>query len=529
MHRNGATASRGFTLICGSTTLKLKRLRRASPLPSWQRSSATPPRGIQFAARADSCARRDRPSQSGWSGFNPRTAYGTVGGRQEGGDGQPGTYCRERALPSRTESCKPYEVRLPFRPPTAACKGHSGGRLSTLMGWNWEQGRLEYFQFDELRKVARYGAAHDLRMANRHDLEVAVGLSFPPHDDAYRPWRNYGRLFQIAMVATPQGRHESRLTRLGELLSKDGQVTTDDYLHFLARATTQPSPALSRWDHTARLRYPLLFALRFILARATQGHPVTDIAEIVNGYIQSDFRGDEKQEDFIPILGIGTERERRTDGIRQSSESIKVLAQLSYLTATPREVTVSLVPSDAADLFDDLSPVLGQPLADGAEEINRRAELFLSARSDADVETDYPHTALDPVGEAGFDRAFNEGRRVRHTHVSIERNRIIRDMFFKQNPEHSCDFCGMETRLTYPWTDRLLEIHHLLPLCSGARTTKDGTLLEDLVANCPSCHRAVHRYYDNYLTSKERIDFDDANEARSVYERAKNKYNGWRT
>lgn len=399
------------------------------------------------------------------------------------------------------------------------------------MGWNWEQGRLEYFQFDELRKVARFGAANDLRTANRHDLKAAVGLPFLPDNDAYPPWRNYARLFQIAMIATPQGRG-SRLTRLGELLSKDGQVTTDDYLHFLARATTQPSPALREWDewgHTAPLRYPLLFVLRFILARATQGDAVTDIADIVSSYMRSGFRGDERQEDFISILGTGTEHGRRTGAMRQPSESIKVLAQLSYLTATSRQITVSLVPTDAADLFDDLSPVLGQPLADRTDEIDRRAELFLSARSDADVETDYPHTALDPVGEAGFDRTFKEGRRVRHTHVSIERNRIVREMFFKQNPKHSCDFCGMETRLTYPWTDRLLEIHHLLPLCSGARTTKDGTLLEDLVANCPSCHRAVHRYYDNYLTSKERIDFDDANEARRVYEKAKNKYNGWRT
>lgn len=397
------------------------------------------------------------------------------------------------------------------------------------MGWNWEQGRLEYFQFDELRKIARFGAAHDLRAANRGDLAAAVGLPFLPDDDAYRPWRNYGRLFQIAMIATPRGRHESRLTCLGELLSKDGQVTTDDYLHFLARATTQPSPALSGWDHTARLRYPLLFALRFILARASQGDAETDIAEIVQGYIQSGFRGDESQEDFLQILGTSTEQGPRTDGMRQPSESIKVLAQLSYLTATSGEVTVSLVPSDAADLFDDLSPVVGPPLVDGAEEIDRRAELFLSAMSDADVETDYPHTALDPVGEAGFDGAFKEGRRVRHTHVSIERNRIVRAMFFEQNPRHSCDFCGMETRLTYPWTDRLLEIHHLLPLCSGARTTKDGTLLEDLVANCPSCHRAVHRYYDKYLTRNGRIDFDDASEARRVYQSAKHQYDGWRT
>ena len=170
--------------------------------------------------------------------------------------------------------------------------------MSAPLAWNWEQGRLEYFQFDELRKVARFGALHDLRTASRGELEAAVGLPFLPDDDAYRPWRNYGRLFQIAMIATPRGRGESRLTRLGELLSEDGQVTTDEYLHFLARATTQPSPALSAWSHVARLRYPLLFALRFVLARTSQGQPVTDIADIVNTYMQSGLRGDEAQDDF---------------------------------------------------------------------------------------------------------------------------------------------------------------------------------------------------------------------------------------
>lgn len=303
-------------------------------------------------------------------------------------------------------------------------------------------------------------------------------------------------------------------------------MTTDDYLHFLAQATTQPSPALSAWKHTARLQYPLLFALRFVLARATQRLPVTDIADIVSSYVRSGFRGDESQEDFLAILDTRSRLSQRTDGIRQARESIQVLAQLSYLTATHRDVTVSLVPSDAAELFDGLSPVLGKPLADGSEEIDRRAALFQGVVADADIEADYPDTVLDPIREAGFDDAIKEGRRVRRAHVSIERNRIVREMFFKQNSEIHCDFCGMDTHRTYPWTNGLLEVHHLLPLCSGARTSKDGTFLGDLVANCPSCHRAVHRYYDCYLTRKSRVDFADVHEARAVYGDAKREYVG---
>lgn len=273
--------------------------------------------------------------------------------------------------------------------------------------WSWEQGRLEYFQFDELRKVARFGLGNDLRMANRSDLEAAVGLAFPPDHDAYRPWRNYGRLFQIAMIAIPQGNDGARLTELGRLLAEDGKVTTDEYLHFLAQATTEPSPALSKWSHAEPLRYPLLFALRFILARATQGQPATDIADIINSYQQSGFRGDEDQEAFLRVLNAHNSRPLHRAEARQSAESVKVLAQLSYLTATRSQVTVSLTPSDAAALFDDLSPVGGPTLESGADEIDRRAALFLSAK--AAIETDYPGTVLSSIGEAGFNDALQEG------------------------------------------------------------------------------------------------------------------------
>lgn len=61
---------------------------------------------------------------------------------------------------------------------------------------------------------------------------------------------------------------------------------------------------------------------------------------------------------------------------------------------------------------------------------------------------------------------------------------------------------------------------------SGARTSLEGTVLEDLVANCPTCHRAVHRYYDRWLRDNHRQDFADAPEAREVYFQARQTYRG---
>ncbi|MCY3841505.1 MAG: HNH endonuclease [Gammaproteobacteria bacterium] len=383
--------------------------------------------------------------------------------------------------------------------------------------WKWDQGRLEYFQFDELRKMAKFGVKFDLRQADRVTLESAVGLPFLPDDSRYRPWRNYGRVFRIAMLATPKGSKHAEMTVVGSLLAQDGKVTTDEYLHFLARATTDPSPALRSWDHTVGFRYPLLFVLRFLLARATQGQAHTAISEIVGAYRASQFVGDEDDTKFLHLIA-NPSPVVRSDEDRQANESIKVLAQLSYLTAIQDSITVSLDGDDAQNLFCDLTPIGGSPHADQAKEILRRAELFPAAV--AEMNFDYPASTVSNVDEAGF-ASFPEGTRVRRTHLTTERNQMIRRRFFEENPSPDCDLCGMNTHRSYPWTDRLLEVHHLLPLCSGARTSDDGTVLEDLVANCPSCHRAVHRYYDKWLGARDQLDFADSGEAREAYEEAK--------
>ncbi len=381
--------------------------------------------------------------------------------------------------------------------------------------WHWDQGRLNYFQFDELRKIAKFAIDNDLRLTDRATLEAVTGLPFSPDSEDYKPWRNYGRIFQLAMIATPDTGDGSRITEIGELLADDGKITTDDYFHFIAQATTDPSPALASWNHTADFRFPLLFVLRFLLARATQSEFTTKIAQIIGAYEASGFRGDEDQTAF---LGIVDHHGQLPVAYRQAAESIKVLAQISYLSATKNEITVSLAIEDAADMFDDLAPVGGTRLSRGADEISRISVLFLSAAGE--LEFDYPSTILSDTEQAGF----LEGGRVKRTHIIIERNGKIRSTFFDANPSSECDFCGMDTGLTYPWAQKVLDIHHLLPLCSGTRTSRDGTLLEDLVANCPTCHRAVHRYYDRWLHKRDQQDFADASEAKHVYKSAKDKH-----
>jgi hypothetical protein len=252
--------------------------------------------------------------------------------------------------------------------------------------------------------------------------------------------------------------------------------------------------------------------LRFLLARASQKQFTTEIADVARLYATSGYRGDEDQTAFLKIIGTSSSSVKVD---RQAVESIKILAQISYLTATKTELHVSLAPHDAIELFDQLAPVAGTRLADRSKEILRIAGLFSSAIPQ--IEFAYPSSVISDIEEAGF----SEGARIKRTHLTIERNSMIRSAFFAANTSSCCDFCGVDTAVSYPWSPKVLDMHHLLPLCSGARTSSDGTLLTDLVATCPTCHRAVHRYYDKWLRDRSKKDFADAEEARNVYAEAK--------
>lgn len=372
--------------------------------------------------------------------------------------------------------------------------------------WRWDQGRIDFFQFDTLRKIAKFAVAHDLRAAVRKELVAAVELPFMPNDPNYKPWRNYGRMFRLSMISYQSG-EVGKATPLAALLALDGMVTADDYFHFLAQAFADPSPAFDQWNAAAEPRFPLLFCLKLMLCRAAIGEPSTTIKTLVSAYRESGFIGDESQTAFLSLAN----KSWNSDIDRQPRESLLVLAQISYLDATPSEITVSLDREDALNMFETLAPVRGTRAFTRDLEILRISKLFTSAISD--LELDYSHTVLKDVVEAGFE----EGTRVEKTHLVIERNANIRAAFFTANPSSVCDVCGRDTAAEFPWTTRVLDVHHVMPLSSGTRTTSGGTVLGDLVAACPTCHRAVHRFYASWMKEKGKKDFADAQEAGTVY------------
>ena len=294
----------------------------------------------------------------------------------------------------------------------------------------------------------------------------------------------------------------------------------------MVSAFTEPSPALQNWRPDSEFRYSLLFSLKYLLTRVAIGQSsIPSLDEIIGAYRISGFSGSEDDEQFISIIRTDSSygnagKSVSKDLRRQALESLKVISQISYLHIRGSEIIVTLNPEDALNIFKDLFEVSGPRANDREEEIRRLSALFRDGSTN--ITFDYPNTIIEEVVESGF----REGSKVKKTHVTIERNTRLRKEFFLARPTATCDVCTLDTQKTYPWTKRIMDLHHLLPLSSGTRVEASGTTFDDLVPVCPNCHRAIHRFYDVWLDGNNKKDFKDTKEARAVYQEMKNQFSG---
>jgi predicted HNH restriction endonuclease len=139
--------------------------------------------------------------------------------------------------------------------------------------------------------------------------------------------------------------------------------------------------------------------------------------------------------------------------------------------------------------------------------------------------SDFQGTALGDLTISQInviDTEFTEGKKIRVTHLRSERSAKLKDFYFSNtlNP-HICDMCSMDTEKRYPWADRIIELHHLLPLGSPVRVDAGKTSINDIAGICPSCHRATHKFYSKWLKTNGLKDFQNYEEARYVYKTAK--------
>jgi hypothetical protein len=391
---------------------------------------------------------------------------------------------------------------------------------TNFIPWRWDQGRLEYSEFDNIRAIAKALCGLEniaLRGASdliRAQLVSSTGLSFPAGPNAL--WRNYGRVFGFCLLVT-EVRGKLICTELGHKLCLSGsdELTSDDYFGHFIRRFYYPAPMFQGYSNKGVQLFPGCSLLKFLLGRLQQGkEPKASVDEILSHLVANQCRGDESLS-FYQSLSPA-HREFSVSEKRQVREVVRFLSQLSILKWDRPYIYLDVDNvEEASSLVLALATPFKKPRkADSAAEL-----LQLGETGDGAVIT-LPMTSLDPS-----DNFVREGGRKSVTHMRVERSSRLRNFLFSSiEPPFLCDICRIETGIPYPWTSNLLEVHHLLPLSSPIRVGKKKTSLDDLVPLCPNCHKATHSFYTGWLKSHRQDDFTTHAEAKSVYDLAKTSY-----
>lgn len=386
------------------------------------------------------------------------------------------------------------------------------------MKWRWDQGRLDYFQFDEIRRIAialtplngiplPKGSTPDvLRTA------LAAHSTRPFAPKHYKVWRNYKRVFGCEMLAADVAGHLCT-TDLCSLLAADA-LTVDEYLLHIATRFSYPSPVFEGYAPSGNPVYPICAIVKFLVAEfLTSAKPLVSIDEIIDRVKGNGVAGDEPLVKFTALPKTGVKLSESNDEFRQIRELVIFISQFSFLKWQNPNLILDVGTHEAAkNVAALMAPAkLAHDPAPGTELLNLGGNV---------------HSASLPelVGASEmsvFDHEFVEGNKQRVTHLRAERSGKLRQFYFKhQKHPHVCRMCTMVTTKHYPWAERLVELHHLLPLSSPVRVDTQSTSLKDLVGLCPTCHRATHKFYSTWLKSMGQKDFGSKAEAHSVFEQA---------
>ncbi len=379
------------------------------------------------------------------------------------------------------------------------------------MRWRWDQGRLEYFRFDNIVRIAETLAALDGVKLNgsfdplRLPLMEQTGLAFKP--DHYRVWRNYARVFRCAMLATDVAGKLAVTSLCRKLADPKSHVTPDEYLNFVFTRFTLPFPAFEDYSSSAPVVHPFSAIVKFAIARGDAGVSLEDVFSYI---IDNKCSGIESLGHYRRLNATG--RVPQGDEERQVREMLVFMGQASFLKWFDRRLYV-----DSTDIDSILKTTTPVPRP---QRKKLPTEEFFSlsepgtAPAFRKLDTMLKDRELPPD-------AFREGGRAFGTHGKIERSPLVRRRFFQLHPETICDACHIDTKLRYPWTDNILQLHHLMPLANPLLVDGTTTSLEDMVPLCPNCHRSIHVYYTVKLREWGVEDFGSKKMALDVYRMAK--------
>ena len=193
--------------------------------------------------------------------------------------------------------------------------------------WRFDQGRLDYFQFDEVKKIASALAdidGNDKPTGNAPDiirgiLEIHSDLPFAP--EHYYVWRNYGRVFGCLLLASDiQGKIIA--TDLCKTIAKSpDSIDCDDYLTHFAVNFYYPSPIFQGYNTSEEKKFPVIAIIKFLISEfLTKNKDSISIQEIIEYLIANQVTG------FEDIGYYG--RLSRRNGFNYSPEATRQLREL---------------------------------------------------------------------------------------------------------------------------------------------------------------------------------------------------------
>jgi hypothetical protein len=386
--------------------------------------------------------------------------------------------------------------------------------------WRFDQGRLDYFQFDEIKKISKALAMLDgvSKPTNpdpdliRSTLKRYSSLPFAPY--SYFAWRNYKRVFGCMLLATEINNKILATDLCKVLASSPEEVDVDDYLAHIAKNFYYPSPIFEGYSTTGLQVFPIIAIIKLLIAgKLTKAKHSVSLDDIASYLIGNNVTGLETISDFVELKR--TKYVLTGDQPRQLREMLRFVSQFSFLKW--RKPDLYLEVFDKSELYDiesSLAPTINIRRHDTGDEI-----LQMGSNFKVDLLGSLTIRQVEAI-----EQEFTEGSKVRVTHLRTERSNQLKQFYFSQASHvEVCDMCETDTKKKYPWTQHVIELHHLLPLSSPVRVESGTTSLKDLVGLCPTCHRATHKYYSGWLKQNGLGDFRNYPEAKSVYLDAKNR------
>lgn len=386
-----------------------------------------------------------------------------------------------------------------------------------MHNWRFDQGRLQYFQFDEIKKIAQ--AINELdgvrkpasgeKDVVREVLSKFSAMPFLPND--YTVWRNYGRVFEIMLLATSTNDHIFATNLCKSIAADPDDLDSDDYLAYFSQNFYYSSPIFNDYVSTENRVYPCLAIIKFLIAEfIVKGKDYVTIDEICTYLVPNNLTGHEDLQ-FYANLKPGNYK----DDPRQLRELVRFISQFSFLKWENPKLFVEA--RDKAELLAIeklMTPRISSTFVDRTAAI-----LDMGAGVGAMTKT---FGSITLTAHDHDDVEFTEGAKIRVTHVRAERSNKLRNFYFKKIPHaHVCRMCELDTAHKYPWATHVIELHHLLPLSSPIRVEQNITSLKDLVGLCPSCHRATHKFYSKWFSETKMKDFSSYEQAMDVYNSAK--------